>query len=86
MADRVVLFDGKTAEGKMPQGWRMAGPGSFEVVDGALESAGGMGLLWYSARAFADFVLDLDWQVARVEDNSGVFVRFPDAATIRGSR
>ena len=62
----------------MPDGWRMAGPGSFEVVDGALESRGGMGLLWYSARAFADFVLDLDWQVARVEDNSGVFVRFPD--------
>src|SRR4051794_6380279 len=78
MADRVALFDGETSEGGMPEGWRMAGPGSFEVVEGALESQGGMGLLWYSARAFADFVLDLDWQVARRDDNSGVFVRFPD--------
>jgi len=83
MAERVVLFDGETAagqmpDGQMPDGWRMAGPGSFEVVDGALESRGGMGLLWYSARAFANFVLDLDWQVARVEDNSGVFVRSPE--------
>ena len=40
MADRVVLFDGTTAagrlpEGQLPDGWRMAGPGGFEVVDGA---------------------------------------------------
>ncbi len=70
-----VLFDGRTLDG-----WQMAGPGSFELVDGVLETRGGMGLLWYSAWAFADFVLDIDWQVARAEDNSGVFVRFPDPA------
>jgi hypothetical protein len=75
MGERVVLFDGHR-----PDGWRMAGPGSFELVDDVLESRGGMGLLWYSAQAFSDFVLDIDWQVVRVEDNSGVFVRFPDPA------
>ena len=37
-----------------------------------------MGLLWYAARSFDDFVLEVDWQVARTQDNSGVFVRFPD--------
>jgi hypothetical protein len=71
--ERLVLFDGGGTTG-----WRMAGPGGFDVVDGALETRGGMGLLWYAERAFRDFVLDVDWQVARVEDNSGVFVRFPD--------
>jgi Domain of Unknown Function (DUF1080) len=74
MGERIVLFDGHSLDG-----WRMAGPGSFELVDAVLETRGGMGLLWYSAQAFTDFVLDIDWQVARVEDNSGVFVRFPDA-------
>lgn len=69
----MVLFGGSGT-----QGWRMAGPGGFALVDGALQSDGGMGLLWYAERPFADFVLDIDWQVARVEDNSGVFVRFPE--------
>lgn len=73
MSERVVLFDGSGT-----QGWRMAGPGGFAFVDGALQSRGGMGLLWYAERRFSDFVLDVDWQVGRVEDNSGVFVRFPD--------
>jgi hypothetical protein len=69
MAERIVLFDGRGLGG-----WRMAGPGSFELVDEVLESRGGMGLLWYAAQAFTDFVLDIDWQVVRLEDNSGVFV------------
>ena len=73
MREHVVLFDGHGDDG-----WRMAGTGSFALVDHVLETRGGMGLLWYSAQSFTDFVLDIDWQVARVEDNSGVFVRFPD--------
>jgi hypothetical protein len=73
MGERVVLFDGRDADG-----WRMAGPGGFDLVDGVLESRDGMGLLWYAARPFADFVLDVDWQARRTEDNSGVFVRFSD--------
>jgi hypothetical protein len=71
--ETVVLFDGSDLDG-----WRMAGPGGFDLVDGVLESRGGMGLLWYAARSFEDFVLDVHWQVVREEDNSGVFVRFPD--------
>jgi hypothetical protein len=67
------LFNGRSTEG-----WRQAGPGGFRVVDGALQSEGGMGLLWFAQQAFADFVLELDWQVDREGDNSGVFLRFPD--------
>jgi hypothetical protein len=73
VGERLVLF-----EGSGTTGWRMAGPGGFDLVDGALEARSGMGLLWYAARAFRDFVLDVDWRVTRAEDNSGVFVRFPD--------
>jgi hypothetical protein len=72
-AGPVVLFDGGTMGG-----WSQAGPGGFRVEDGALRSAGGMGLLWYRVRPFRNFVLDLDWRVTAGTDNSGVFVRFPD--------
>jgi hypothetical protein len=36
-----------------------------------------MGMLWHE-RPFKDFILLLDWKVSRREDNSGIFVRFPD--------
>lgn len=67
-----VLFDGTSKDG-----WKMCGPGSFELKDGVLTARGGMGMLWHE-RELADFILMLDWRVGRKEDNSGVFVRFPD--------
>lgn len=69
----IVLWDGGALDG-----WSMAGPGEFVVEDGALKTTGGMGLLWYSAREFDDFELELEWKVDDASDNSGVFVRFPD--------
>jgi len=67
------LFDGQTLDG-----WRMAGPGRFVIVesDKSLQSQGGMGLLWYTKKKYKDFVLKLDWKVSRRNDNSGVFIRF----------
>lgn len=67
------LFDGVTLDG-----WAQAGPGGFTVVDGTLQSYGGMGLLWYTKRKFSDFILRCEWKEAHWKDNSGVFVRFPD--------
>jgi hypothetical protein len=67
-------------EGVAIEGWRMCGPGSF-VLDrgeGVLRSEGGMGLFWYTPRMFRDFILRLEWRERRREDNSGVFIRFPD--------
>jgi hypothetical protein len=69
----VSLFNGATLDG-----WQQAGPGGFTVVDGALQSFGGMGLLWYTEKQFGDFILKVDWKVLHFSDNSGVFVRFPD--------
>jgi hypothetical protein len=68
----IELFDGRSTSG-----WTMAGPGGFEVEDGALVSQGGMGLLWYERRTFRDFELEVEWKVAERCANSGVFVRFP---------
>jgi hypothetical protein len=69
------LFDGATTDG-----WQMAGPGRFIVAGGALESEGGMGLLWYAAQEFQDAILRLEWRTTHPDDNSGVFVRFADPA------
>jgi hypothetical protein len=66
------LFNGKDLSG-----WKMAGPGTFEVQDGALVTIGGMGLLWHETE-LDDYVLTLEFKASRKQDNSGVFVRFPD--------
>ncbi|MDG6109515.1 ThuA domain-containing protein [Dactylosporangium aurantiacum] len=69
-----ALFDGSQAS--LDQ-WRQAGPGGFTLADGTLTSFGGMGLLWYPVRQFADYSLKLDWQMPG-DDNGGVFIGFPD--------
>ena len=58
----------------------MAGDGRFVIVESgaALQSEGGMGLLWYSEKEYKNFILKLEWKVAAEDDNSGVFVCFPD--------
>jgi hypothetical protein len=66
-----VLFDGSGVAG-----WHQAGPGSFELLDGALVSHGGMGLFWHELD-LGDFELSLEFRVSDRANNSGVFVRFP---------
>ncbi|MFC7303390.1 ThuA domain-containing protein [Streptomyces monticola] len=65
------LFDGTSVEG-----WKQAGPGSFELKDGTLTTVGGMGMLWYEAKEFGSYSLKLDWKMAG-DDNSGIFIGFP---------
>jgi hypothetical protein len=79
-----MLFDGTSLAG-----WRMStitnqpghdNPGLFILVNGTLEAVTGtdLGLLWHTAPTPADFVLKLEWRTWKIDDNSGVFVRFPD--------
>jgi len=72
-----ALFDGINMTN-----WQMAGLGRFIVVDGTLEAvpdpSGELGLLWCTDPTPADFVLRLEWLRWQQNDNSGVFVRFPD--------
>lgn len=68
-------------EGKYNKhGWNHYGPGYFELCEesGVLKSQGGMGLLWYSAKKYKDFVLELDFKSAKHETNSGIFLRVPE--------
>ncbi len=71
------LFDGTAGS---LAGWRMAGPGGFAYAGCELMSHGGLGLYWYQAQSFTDYSLKLDWKMAG-DDNSGVFVGFPDVGT-----
>jgi len=69
-------------EGIHMTNWQMAGPGRFIVVDGSLEAVpdpgGELGMLWCTDPTPPDFVLKLEWMRWQQNDNSGVFVRFPD--------
>jgi hypothetical protein len=69
------LFNGQSIDG-----WCMAGPGKFVIIEynKSVRSEGGMGLLWYTKKKYKDFVLKIDWKVNRKNDNSGVFIRFPN--------
>jgi choline dehydrogenase-like flavoprotein len=69
------LFNGQNLDG-----WEMAGQGGFVATDGVLQGTGGtdLGLLWSTTPTPADFVLRCEWRQSRADDNSGIFVRFPN--------
>jgi hypothetical protein len=68
-------FDGRYEK----HGWNHYGPGYFDLdpATGILTSHGGMGLFWYSAKEYGNFVLELEFMCAARNTNSGVFVRVP---------
>jgi hypothetical protein len=82
-----LLFDGvSTAKWKISTIKNQPGrdnPGRFHVIDGGLESSPGTDLgLFYTKVNFINYVLRLEWLSWRDDDNSGIFLRFPDPATI----
>lgn len=64
-------------------GWNHYGPGYFTLdhETGVLTAHGGMGLLWYAAETFGDFVLRLEFATSEPNANSGVFLRVPGMVT-----
>ena len=73
-----MLFDGTRAS---TEDWTMAGPGSISrASDCTLFTEGGLGLLWHTEPIDHPYSLKLDWKMAG-DDNSGVFVGFPDPGT-----
>ena len=68
------LFDGSRASISQ---WKMFGQGKFDLRDGVIVARpfGGLGLLAFP-EGFNDFELRLQFFLDRVDDNSGVFVRF----------
>jgi choline dehydrogenase-like flavoprotein len=77
------IFDGTLTDWKMSTIRNQPGrdnPGSFVVRRGALEARPGtdIGLLWNSKPAPPAFVLRLEWMMTAPDDNSGIFLKFPD--------
>lgn len=79
-----ALFDGQTRGD-----WRMSTirnqpgrdkPGDFFIRGGAFEAQPGtdLGLLWLNRPAPPRYVLRLQWMRTAANDNSGVYVAFPD--------
>ncbi len=79
-----LLFDGlTTAKWQMSSISNQPGrdhPGRFRVIDKALVAEPGtdLGLFWHTDPTPPNFILRLEWMRFRDDDNSGVFVRFPD--------
>ncbi len=84
--DFVTLFDGNE---RTFGNWQLVGGRPFALVGGELvaQDGPGMGLLYYAAKSFGDFILRLEFLLpnpstagtSRTDnDNSGVFVRFRD--------
>lgn len=69
----IQLFDGQTLAN-----WRMAGRGTFHVIDGALQSVPSfdLGLLWSTTPMPQNYRLELEFFTRTFQTNSGVFVRF----------
>jgi hypothetical protein len=79
------LFDGTQKSNDFFANWLRVGGGGFNLVGRSLVARpgnGGIGLLYYAAEQFDDFVLRLDFCLphprGNSSDNSGVFVRFRD--------
>jgi choline dehydrogenase-like flavoprotein len=73
------LFDGSQASLAK---WEQAGPGSFDYDSNeqvVISRPGSdIGLFFYTAKAYSDFTLRLQFRLNSRDDNSGVFVRFRD--------
>jgi hypothetical protein len=58
-------------------GWAQCGPGFFTLTNNVATAQGGMGLWWYTNRAFTNFVVRGEWVQEQFNADSGVFLRFP---------
>ncbi|GFF40386.1 DUF1080 domain-containing protein [Aspergillus udagawae] len=69
----IQLFDGQTL-----LNWRMAGRGTFHVIDGALQSVPSfdLGLLWCTIPMPQNYRLELEFLIPTFQTKSGVFVCF----------
>ena len=73
-AGYTMLFDGTD---ESLESWKYAGGGGFVREDCAIRSVGAFGLLYTQQEFEAPYSLKLDWMMPG-DDNSGVFVGFPD--------
>jgi hypothetical protein len=68
------LFNGRDLSG-----WAHVGKGRVYVEDALLKTEGGMGLLWYTKEKLGHCTLRVVYRTTTLDDNSGVFIRIPEA-------
>ncbi|MDF3070626.1 MAG: hypothetical protein K0R38_6227 [Polyangiaceae bacterium] len=92
--DFELLYEGDF----IADGWQFAGAkfdgivpffdrpgGAPRVVGAGLDNPGFdsvLGVLWYTKKAYRDFVLKLDWRTFDARANSGIFIRTPTPLTL----
>ena len=75
-AGRQQLFNGKDLTG-----WKMTGPGKFEVEDGMMKTVGGMGLIYHTGAKVGNGRIRVVFKTSGAKDNSGVVIRMPEEPT-----
>ncbi len=70
------LFNGKDLDG-----WKMTGPGKFNVENGEMVTEGGMGLLYYEGGKFGNSTIRVVFKTSSERGNSGVIIRLPEKPT-----
>jgi|GEM_PF-267579 len=73
-AEPEQLFNGRDLTG-----WRMTGPGRFDIENGMLKTVGGMGLLYYERRKIGNATIRVVFKTTSERDNSGIVIRMPEA-------
>lgn len=68
------IFNGRSMEG-----WQMTGPGELRLENDELVTYGGMGMLWYTKEKLGDCRIRVTFKPTSGKDNSGVFIRIPEA-------
>src|SRR6184192_1016732 len=68
------LFNGKDLDG-----WKHVGKGKMTVENGLIQTHGGMGLLYWTDDRLSNCVLRVVYKMRDTNDNSGVFIRIPEA-------
>ena len=58
--------------------WQVAGQGNFSLISGEIvaEPGSDLGLFYLATRSFGDFTLKLGFKLGRIDDNSGILIRF----------
>ena len=67
------LFNGRDLSG-----WKMTGPGKFEVENGMLKTVGGMGLLYNESGPIGNGRIRVVFKTSGDRDNSGIVIRMPE--------
>ncbi len=73
---RRQLFNGKDMAGWEFSG-RVAGTTGFSVTEGAIQTGGAKGMLWYKGEKLGNCRLRVVYRMSNEKGNSGVFIRIP---------